>query len=320
MALLRIESLSVGFNETPVLSGVSFSMESGETLAIVGESGSGKSLTALSVIGLAPEASKRHGGVIEWKGVDLAALDERALCKIRGREIGMVFQDPMTSLNPYLTIGSQMTEGLRKHLGLSKPEAERTAADFLSKVGITEPLKRLKQYPHEFSGGMRQRVLIAAALAMKPELLIADEPTTALDVTIQAQILELLSQLRRDLGLALLLITHNFGIAAGIADRVLVMYGGRIMEEAPVGSIFKSPRHPYTRALLDSVPRADADTEKLTVIPGQPPQSGRIPSGCPFHTRCSRAQDICKTDFPLEAPREDGGRLFCHFPLEAFHG
>jgi len=299
--LLEVENLKVQFKTDDgivrAVDGVSFSIAPGETLGIVGESGSGKSVTSLAIMGLVPMPPGRiTDGVIGYAGRDLRKLDDRAMAGLRGNRIAMVFQDPMTSLNPFLTIGRQLTEGMLRHRRQpNQREANRRAIELLDDVGITSPQARMKCYPHELSGGMRQRVMIAIALACDPDLLIADEPTTALDVTIQAQILELLGRLQEKHKTAIILITHDLGVVAGTCDRVAVMYAGRIIEEAPVDELFERPRHPYTHGLLGSIPRLDERTgAELTPIEGQPPDLSDPPAGCAFRPRCPRAMDVCE--------------------------
>jgi oligopeptide/dipeptide ABC transporter ATP-binding protein len=290
--------------------GVSWDVEEGETVALVGESGCGKSVSALSVMRLVSEPAGRIvGGEIVFKGRDLRKLSEEEMREVRGRDIAMVFQEPMTSLNPVLTIGRQLTEGLEIHLGMAHDKAAARAVELLAMVGIPDPARRLKQYPHQFSGGMRQRMMIAMALACEPKLILADEPTTALDVTIQAQILELMRDLSRRLGVAMLIITHNLGVVARYADRVNVMYAGRIIERGTAADIYADPRHPYTLGLLRSVPRLDEPIRaKLDPIEGQPPDLTRLPPGCAFAPRCAFRVDRCAEAPPLE-PRGGAGHL-----------
>jgi len=286
--------------------GVSWDVLPGETVALVGESGCGKSVSALSVMRLVAEPAGRIvGGRILFKGRNLLALSEEEMRQVRGREIGMVFQEPMTSLNPVLTIGRQLTETVEIHLGMTSVQSRARAVELLDTVGIPDPDRRLGQYPHQFSGGMRQRMMIAMALSCNPALVLADEPTTALDVTIQAQILELLKSLSRKFGVAMLIITHNLGVVARYADRVNVMYAGRIIERGTAAAIYAEPRHPYTIGLLRSVPRLDAPRrEKLLPIPGQPPDLGRLPPGCAFAPRCDHVVERCHTAVP---PLDDVG-------------
>jgi oligopeptide/dipeptide ABC transporter ATP-binding protein len=280
--------------------GVSYNVAAGETVAVVGESGSGKSVTALSVLRLIPDPPGRvTAGSVIFAGRDLLSLSEPEMREIRGGEIGMVFQEPMTSLNPVLTIGRQITETLEQHRGLDRKAAVHRAEALLVQVGIAEPARRLKQYPHQLSGGMRQRVMIAIALACDPKLIIADEPTTALDVTIQAQILELMKALTRDRGIALIIITHNLGVVARYADRVNVMYAGRIVECGPAAEVYHDPRHPYTVALLRSVPRLDRPRQaRLDPVEGQPPDLTRLDAGCAFRPRCRLADETCAVSRP----------------------
>ncbi|MCC0076657.1 MAG: ABC transporter ATP-binding protein [Rhodobacter sp.] len=294
---------------------VSFDLKPGELLGVVGESGSGKSVTMMSLLGLlpSPPAEVRDGQVLLGDR-DLLTMDEESLRLVRGREIGFVFQDPMTSLNPVFTVGFQLMEPLRVHLGMTKAQARDRAVELLELVGIPDARRRLKDYPHQFSGGMRQRVMIAIALACDPKVLIADEPTTALDVTIQAQILELVKELRQKLGMAIIWITHDLGVIAGIADRVMVMYGGQVVEQGPVREVFGNPAHPYTRALLRTMPKLHGEREdKLRVIEGQPPILARQPSACPFMARCVHAFDRCSQENPLRREIGDRHDVACHW-------
>jgi oligopeptide/dipeptide ABC transporter ATP-binding protein len=301
--LLDVRNLSVHF-DTPqgravAVDGVSFHVNAGETLGIVGESGCGKTVTALSILRLLDdEATTSPTSVIEFRDVDIRTLDGERLRAVRGAKIAMIFQEPGSSLNPVLTIGSQITETLHAHRDIDKPSSKRRAIELLDLVGIPDPAARFKSYPHQLSGGMQQRVMIAIALSCEPELLIADEPTTALDVTIQAQILELLRTLKAQLGMAMLLITHDFGVVAGMADRIAVMYGGQIIEEGPTTDIFANPVHPYTKALLDAIPRIDRVTERLAAIPGSVPPATGWPTGCRFHPRCGAVMARCSTEMP----------------------
>ena len=311
MALLEIEGLKTQFftsaGTVRAVDGVDYTVEEGETVAVVGESGCGKSVTALSIMRLvADPPGKVVEGQIRFKGTDILALSEEEMRQIRGRDIGMVFQEPMTSLNPVLSIGRQLTETLETHFGMSREKADERAVELLSLVGIAEPERRLAQYPHHFSGGMRQRVMIAMALACDPKLIIADEPTTALDVTIQAQILELMKNLTREMGVAMIIITHNLGVVARYADRVNVMYAGKIVESGSAEEIYHNPRHPYTLALLKSVPRLDLPRGgKLDPVDGQPPDLARLDDGCPFRPRCKFATDGCANSVPeLEEVRD----------------
>ena len=306
MPLLEVQDLTIGFHTrhgvVRAVNRVSFALEPGEALGIVGESGSGKSVTCMALMGLLPVPPARiESGTARFDGQDLLRLPPARLRAILGRDIAMIFQDPMTSLNPYLRIATQLIEPLCLHKGLSKAEALKEAAAALGRVGIANPEARLNQYPHEFSGGMRQRVMIAMATLTRPRLLIADEPTTALDVTVQAQILELLASLRREHGTAVIFITHNLAVVSGIADRVMVMYAGQALETAPVPAIFREPRHPYTAALLRSVPAAHQPGETLQSIRGTPPDPMHLPPGCPFAPRCPHAQERCSSPDALAA-------------------
>ena len=302
--LLDVRNLRTHFTTSGgvvrAVDGVSWDVRAGETVALVGESGCGKSVSALSVMRLvAQPAGRIVGGQVFFKGRDLLSLSEEQMRHIRGKDIGMIFQEPMTSLNPVLSIGRQLTEPLEIHLGMRAAEARSRAAELLSFVGIGDPQRRLSQFPHQFSGGMRQRMMIAMALACEPALILADEPTTALDVTIQAQILELMKDLSRRLGVAMLIITHNLGVVARYADRVNVMYAGKIVEQGTAREIYKNPRHPYTRGLLRSVPRLDEPRRsKLDPIPGQPPDLSRLPQGCAFAPRCTYAVARCRAEAP----------------------
>ncbi|MCY1079661.1 ABC transporter ATP-binding protein [Archangium lansingense] len=325
--LLDVRGLKtqLSLEEGPVLAvdDVSFSIPPGGTLGVVGESGCGKSLTALSVMRLVPEPPGRVvGGQILFQGEDLLTLPEGKMRRMRGRHLSMVFQEPMTSLNPVYTVGEQIGEGVRLHQGLSKAAAREHSVEMLRQVGIPAPEQRVDSYPHQLSGGMRQRVMIALALACGPELLIADEPTTALDVTIQAQILELLERLQAERRMAVMLITHDLGVVAESCDAVVVMYAGRVVERAPVKALFRQPAHPYTAGLLRSIPALQETGEagarpRLKTIPGMVPSLRRLPGGCRFRDRCERALDICARVEPaLEAKRE-GQEAACHNPVPA---
>ncbi|MDE2515212.1 MAG: ABC transporter ATP-binding protein [Rhodospirillales bacterium] len=304
MSLLEISHLTTAFQtargEIAAIEDVTLAIEAGEVLGIVGESGSGKSVTALSVMGLLPRPPARiAGGTIRFDGQDLTTLSERQMRRIRGAGIAMIFQEPMTSLNPVFPIGEQVMEAIAAHEALpAKALAERAVA-MLDKVGIPSPAARMADYPHQLSGGQRQRVMIAIALACRPRLLIADEPTTALDVTIQAQILDLLLDLRREFGMAIMIITHNMGVIAETADRVAVMYAGRVIEQAPVATLFDDPRHPYTRGLLACVPSLTESHARLTAIPGNLPEPARRPPGCRFAPRCAMALPACSAALPV---------------------
>ncbi|WP_324715669.1 ABC transporter ATP-binding protein [Carboxydochorda subterranea] len=298
--LLSIDKLRVNFythaGTVHAVRGASFEVREGETLALVGESGCGKSVTALSIMRLVPHPGRIDGGTIRFAGKELTALSLREMERVRGAEIGMIFQDPMTSLNPTMTIGQQIAEPLRKHKGMGPKEALDRAAEILAMVGIPNPRTRLAQFPHEMSGGMRQRVMIAMAIACEPHLLIADEPTTSLDVTIQAQILELMKGLQEKLGMAILLITHDLGVVARLADRVVVMYAGQVVEQAGVDELYYHTLHPYTRALMRSVPNPEAGVrQELESIAGSPPDLYQEPPGCPFAPRCSRVLEVCRS-------------------------
>jgi oligopeptide transport system ATP-binding protein len=294
-------------------------LEAGETVAIVGESGSGKSVTAMSILRLIPEPPGRIvAGEILFAGRDLMQLSDAEMRQVRGGEIGMVFQEPMTSLNPVLTIGRQLTEGIEQHRRCGRDAALRRARELLTMVGIAEPARRLRQYPHQLSGGMRQRVMIAVALSCDPKLIIADEPTTALDVTIQAQILELMKELTRRLGVALILITHNLGVVARYASRVNVMYAGRIVESGTAEAIYRAPRHPYTMALLRSVPRLDVPRRsRLDPVEGQPPDLTQLDRGCAFRPRCRFAVDACAEGQPPAEPVGGAGHCVACFRVGA---
>lgn len=304
MPLLEVKNLSLSFRtylgKVHAVRNVSFSVERGETVALVGESGCGKSATAQAIMGLIPQPpGEIDAGEIFFDGEQLLSKTQKQMRRVRGKEIGMIFQDPMTSLNPTMRIGQQILEGLRKHQKLKGRGAEERAVELLKLVGISDPEKRVNQYPHEFSGGMRQRAMIALALSCNPKLLIADEPTTALDVTIQAQILELMKEIQQKMGTSIILITHDLGIVAGMCDRVIVMYGGEIMESGPVAQIYARPQHPYTQGLLRSVPRLDMEKDKeLIPILGTPPSLLNPPKGCPFCARCPFAMHICQERSP----------------------
>lgn len=315
--LLEVYNLKVSFfthvGEVQAVRGTTFALEAGEAVALVGESGCGKSVTAQSIMRLIPDPPGRIvGGSILFEGQDLAKASEKQMEKIRGNQIGMIFQDPMTSLNPTMTIGRQLMEGIMKHQGLSKKEAKEKAVEMLSLVGIPQPDRRVNQYPHEFSGGMRQRVMIAMALSCEPRLLIADEPTTALDVTIQAQIIELMKELKEKTGTSIILITHDLGVVAGLCSRVLVMYAGQIVESGLIRDVFYHPKHPYTYSLLRAVPRLDAKQKsRLVSIPGQPPDLLNPPKGCSFAPRCEFAMRVCLERPPEEVVLEDHHMARC---------
>lgn len=312
MSLVAIENLSVEFQTANgwfrAVDGVNFNFSSDEVVAIVGESGSGKSVSMLALMGLLPWTAKITADKMDFNGIDLMSLSKKQRQKIVGKDISMIFQEPMTSLNPCFTVGYQLTEGIKKHLGLNKKDSEKRAIDLLGKVGIPSPEKRLKVYPHQMSGGMNQRVMIAMMIACKPKLLIADEPTTALDVTIQAQILDLLTSLQSSEEMALVLITHDMAVVAETADQVIVQYAGQQIEQQNVFDLFKSPQHPYTQALLNALPER-AIGDHLPSIPGVVPGQTDRPSGCLFNPRCEFVQDKCRSEQPV------GETVRCHFPL-----
>jgi len=297
--------------------GVSFNLDRGETLGIVGESGSGKSVTSLSIMRLLPRpAGFVAGGEINLEGRDLLAMSEREMRRVRSKEIAMIFQDPMTSLNPVVPVGRQITESLKLHMSMSSRQARAHAIELMAMVGIPEPHQRIDEYPHQFSGGMRQRVMIAIALTCNPKVLIADEPTTALDVTIQAQILELIKRLQVELDMAVIIITHDLGVVAGVADRVNVMYGGRMVESGPTDEIFERPRMPYTIGLLRSVPRVDEDREqRLMPIRGTPPDMGKPIPGCAFAPRCDHSEPLCLAKVPALRGVAPNHKAACHFDI-----
>jgi peptide/nickel transport system ATP-binding protein len=322
MPLLEVENLQTHFGTLDgtvrAVEGLSFAIGAGETVAIVGESGCGKSVTSMSILRLIQEPPGKIAGVVRFDGRDLLKLSEPEMRQIRGNDISMIFQEPMTSLNPVLTVGKQIGETLRLHQGLSAREAERRVVQALMLVGISEPQRRVREYPHQLSGGMRQRVMIAMALACNPKLLIADEPTTALDVTIQAQILDLMRDLKRRLGSAIMLITHDLGVVAEMAERVVVMYAGRKVEEASVRDIFARPLHPYTRGLLGAVPKlgsslASGGRSKLTEIPGLVPSLRQPIVGCPFAGRCPMVTDLCRRVAPAIEPKAPAHLVACHY-------
>lgn len=320
-AVLEVADLAVRFGTrrgtAHVVNGLTYDLRPGETVALVGESGSGKSVSSLALIGLLPSPPARVTGSVRLDGDELVGADPARLRGVRGNDIAMIFQDPMTSLNPVMPIGRQVTEGMRLHLGLSDGDARNRAVDLLAEVGIPSPEKRLGDYPHQFSGGMRQRVMIAIGLACGPKVLIADEPTTALDVTIQAQIVELVQQLQIDSGTAVLWITHDLGVVAGLADRVMVMYAGRIVEEAPVEELYGDPHHPYTRGLLASLPVLGEVREGLDSIPGLPPDPVVMPPGCPFWPRCEvRGDPRCETEEPPLRAVGPGHRVATFYDVE----
>lgn len=314
--LLEIKDERLSFftpaGEVKALNGVSFSMEEGEVLGIVGESGSGKSVTAYSIMGLTAYPGKLVGGTVRFNGHEIEKMTEKDFRKIRGNEVSIIFQDPMTSLNPVYTIGNQIVEVILLHTNKTKKEAYERAKELLELVGINEPTKRLKQYPHELSGGMRQRVMIAIALACEPKLLIADEPTTALDVTIQAQILELMQELRKKLGMSIIMITHDLGVVASMCEKIAVMYAGHIVEYGTADEIFYNPSHEYTKGLIKSIPKLNAEKiERLVPIEGQPVDLLNPPAGCPFAPRCSECMKICLNKMPPKTELSDTHYSYC---------
>ncbi|MEU6879673.1 ABC transporter ATP-binding protein [Streptomyces sp. NPDC046712] len=330
--LLEVRDLHVEFHTrdgvAKAVNGVNYSVNAGETLAVLGESGSGKSVTAQAIMGILDmPPGKIPQGEIFFRGEDMLKMSYEERRKIRGRKIAMIFQDALSSLNPVLTVGYQLGEMFRVHHGLSKKEAKAKAIELMDKVKIPAAAARVNDYPHQFSGGMRQRIMIAMALALEPDLIIADEPTTALDVTVQAQVMDLLAELQQEYNMGLILITHDLGVVADVADKIAVMYAGRIVECAPVHELYKRPAHPYTRGLLDSIPRLDQKGQELYAIKGLPPNLLRVPAGCAFNPRCPKADDICRTEIPALAPvtEQDGTELpgrgsACHFWKETIHG
>jgi oligopeptide/dipeptide ABC transporter ATP-binding protein len=330
--LLEVRDLHVEFHTrdgvAKAVNGVNYSVNAGETLAVLGESGSGKSVTAQAIMGILDMPPGRiPQGEIFFRGEDMLKMSNEDRRQIRGRKIAMIFQDALSSLNPVLSVGYQLGEMFRVHQGMSKKEAKAKSIELMDKVKIPAAAARVGDYPHQFSGGMRQRIMIAMALALEPDLIIADEPTTALDVTVQAQVMELLAELQREYHMGLILITHDLGVVADVADKIAVMYAGRIVETAPVHELYKRPAHPYTRGLLDSIPRLDQKGQELFAIKGLPPNLLHVPSGCAFNPRCTKADDICRTDIPALLPvtDRDGTELVgrgsaCHFWKETIHG
>ena len=321
--LLSVKDLRVYFaaedGTVKAVDGINFEVKRGETLGIVGESGSGKTVANLALMKLIQTPpGKIVSGSINFNGADILKLSPAELRDLRGKRIAMIFQDPMTSLNPFMRVSKQLMEVTRLHLGHSIMEARAHAIKMLEHVGIPDAADRVDSYPHEFSGGMRQRVMIAMALSCQPELLIADEPTTALDVTIQAQILELIKRLKGETGASVILVTHDLGVVAGMTDHIIVMYAGKVFEQAPTSELFEQPGNPYTRGLLRSVPDPAAEQGKLYQIPGQPPDVARLPSGCPFAPRCERAQDICRREFPPFVQLTSEHFSLCHFADEVY--
>jgi oligopeptide transport system ATP-binding protein len=322
--LLQVKDLKTHFftedGTVRAVDGVSFEVKRGETLGIVGESGSGKSVASLSILRLIQDPPGRIvSGEILFHGQDLAHLSKEQMRGIRGKKISMIFQDPMTSLNPFMRVSNQLMELTQLHLGYTREQALAHAIEMLERVGIPAAAERVKSYPHEFSGGMRQRVMIAMALSCEPELLIADEPTTALDVTIQAQILELIKKLRSESGTSVILITHDLGVVAGMSDHIIVMYAGKIFEKAPTREIFKRPGNPYTIGLLRSVPDPTLEQKVLYQISGLPPDPANLPSGCPFSPRCERAEEICRKEFPPFVQLSAEHYSLCHFAVEVYN-
>ena len=322
-SLLEVRDLRTYFETedgtVKAVDGISFDLKQGETLGIVGESGSGKSVANLSIMRLIPDPpGKIVSGSVIFHGQDVMKLSPREVRDIRGKQIAMIFQDPMTSLNPFMRVSKQLMEVTRLHLGHTKKEARAHAINMLEHVGISDASERVDSYPHEFSGGMRQRVMIAMALSCQPELLIADEPTTALDVTIQAQILDLIRTLKAETGTSVILISHDLGVVAGMTDHIIVMYAGKVFEQATTSELFERPGNPYTRGLLRSVPDPTAEQGKLYQIPGLPPDLAHLPAGCPFAPRCERAEDICRREFPpfVQLTREH--HSLCHFANEVY--
>ncbi|MFF5702173.1 ABC transporter ATP-binding protein [Streptomyces sp. NPDC012794] len=330
--LLEVRDLHVEFHTrdgvAKAVNGVSYSVDAGETLAVLGESGSGKSVTAQAIMGILDmPPGKIPSGEILFQGQDLLKLPAEEFRKVRGSKIAMIFQDALSSLNPVHTVGAQLGEMFRVHRGMSKKDSLAKAVELMDRVKIPAAKARVGDYPHQFSGGMRQRIMIAMAMALEPDLIIADEPTTALDVTVQAQVMDLLAELQREMNMGLILITHDLGVVADVADKIAVMYGGRIVETAPVHEIYSRPAHPYTRGLLDSIPRLDQKGQELYAIKGLPPNLLNIPPGCAFNPRCPKAQDVCRTDVPVlhQVTEQDGTELpgrgsACHFWKEQIHG
>ncbi|MFF8266277.1 ABC transporter ATP-binding protein [Streptomyces sp. NPDC016562] len=323
--LLEVRDLHVEFKTrdgvAKAVNGVDYAVDEGETLAVLGESGSGKSVTAQAVMGILDMPPGRiTGGEILFKGRDLLKMKEDERRRIRGADMAMIFQDALSSLNPVLSVGAQLGEMYEVHRGMSRRDAKVKAIDLMDRVRIPAAKQRVGDYPHQFSGGMRQRIMIAMALALEPSLIIADEPTTALDVTVQAQVMDLLAELQRELNMGLILITHDLGVVADVADKIAVMYAGRIVEAAPVHEIYKAPAHPYTRGLLDSIPRLDQKGQELYAIKGLPPNLLAIPPGCAFNPRCPMAQAVCRTEVPPLARVDEERTSACFFWKECLHG
>ncbi|MFI0983056.1 ABC transporter ATP-binding protein [Streptomyces sp. NPDC021093] len=323
--LLEVRDLHVEFKTrdgvVKAVNGVNYSVDEGETLAVLGESGSGKSVTAQAVMGILDMPPGRiPKGEILFEGQDVLKLKEDQRRKIRGAGMAMIFQDALSSLNPVLSVGDQLGEMFVVHRGMSKKDSRAKAVELMDRVRIPAAKERVGQYPHQFSGGMRQRIMIAMALALEPKLIIADEPTTALDVTVQAQVMDLLAELQRELNMGLILITHDLGVVADVADKIAVMYAGRIVENAPVHEIYKNPAHPYTKGLLESIPRLDQKGQELYAIKGLPPNLLHIPPGCAFNPRCPQARDVCRTDVPPLFDVAEGRQSACHFWKETLDG
>ncbi|MFE7358545.1 ABC transporter ATP-binding protein [Streptomyces sp. NPDC057543] len=330
--VLEVRDLHVEFKTregiVKAVNGVNYDVRAGETLAVLGESGSGKSVTAQAIMGILDSPPGRVAkGEILFKGQDILQLPESERRKLRGPKMAMIFQDALSALNPVYSVGNQLGEMFRVHQGMSKKDAKARAIELMDRVKIPAARNRVNDYPHQFSGGMRQRIMIAMALALEPDLIIADEPTTALDVTVQAQVMDLLADLQREYNMGLILITHDLGVVADVADKIAVMYAGRIVEQSPIHELYKRPAHPYTRGLLDSIPRLDQKGHELFAIKGLPPNLLKTPSGCAFNPRCPKAQDICRTDVPALLPvtEPDGTELVgrgsaCHFWKEQIHG
>jgi oligopeptide/dipeptide ABC transporter ATP-binding protein len=319
-SLLELRDLRVRFNvpggTLSAVNGVDLAVRPGESVGVVGESGSGKSATCLAILGLHPKGTRIEGSV-HFQGRDLVQLDDRAMRSVRGKQIGLVYQDPMAALNPVRSVGAQLREPLMLHLGMNRKQANDRAAELLARVGIYNARRQLRAYPHEFSGGMRQRIVIAMAVACQPPLLLADEPTTALDVSVQAQVLDLLAELTRDLGIALVLISHDLSVVSSVADRVAVMYAGRVVEQSAAIPLFDAPRHPYTSLLLESISEVEdlAPDADLPTIPGAPPDLRRLPPGCPFAPRCPRARERCVAEDPPLAADRDDRQVACWYPV-----
>lgn len=323
--LLEVRDLQVEFHTSAgvakAINGLNFTLNAGETLAILGESGSGKSVTAQTIMGILDmPPGKIAGGEIRYRGKDLLAMKPEERRKLRGVDISMIFQDALSSLNPVLSVGWQISEMFRVHRGMKRREAREQAIRLMQKVGIPGAEKRVGDFPHQFSGGMRQRIMIAMAISLNPDVLIAHEPTTALDVTVQAQVMRLLKELQAENHMGLILITHDLGVVADVADKIAVMYAGRVMETADVFEIYAKPGHPYTKGLMDSLPRIDQGGEKLDAIPGLPPMLTDMPPGCPFNPRCAYATDLCRTDRPELLPVADGHMSACHYREELYAG